>query len=314
MSKNIIVTGAGGFLGSYIQRVFAERGDKVIGIGRGRKPIKTDSVGNGHYIQMTLPDEHFKEIVADFRPDSIIHCAGSADVSYSVEHPLNDIHNSVDTCAFVLETIRKHSASTRFVLLSSAAVYGNPERLPVEEDDSIKPISPYGYHKYMCELLVEEYSSIYQLNTAIARIFSAYGNGLTKQVVFDICCKLTGNKADAISVFGSGNESRDFIHATDVASAVALITDAEAHGSFNVASGKQVRITELISTLLLISGIDKDIKYTHQQKRGYPLNWQANIHRLTELGFCCHTPLTFGLTQYWNWFQSRFSRSAHEFS
>jgi UDP-glucose 4-epimerase len=77
-----------------------------------------------------------------------------------------------------------------FLLLSSAAVYGNPQTLPVGEDQPVAPLSPYGFHKRQAELLVEEFARIYGLKGAVARIFSAYGPGLRRQVIWDICDRL----------------------------------------------------------------------------------------------------------------------------
>ena len=120
-----------------------------------------------------------------------------------------------------------------------------PCRCPVSETHKPAPLSPYGYHKLQCELLCEEFARLFALPTATARIFSAYGPGLRRQVVWDIFERVL--TTGALVLHGTGAESRDFIHATDIARALVRLADmAPCQGEvYNVASGEEVTIAGL---------------------------------------------------------------------
>jgi nucleoside-diphosphate-sugar epimerase len=125
--------------------------------------------------------------------------------------PLNDFEaNCLDTFK-ILESIRNFSPSTKFLYISSAAVYGNPKRLPVRETDGIDPISPYGWHKYYGELMGHEYTSLYGLKTSSVRPFSVYGPGLRKQLFWDLFLK--SRQTNKIDLFGTMSVHKEQINA-----------------------------------------------------------------------------------------------------
>jgi UDP-glucose 4-epimerase len=301
-----MVTGAGGFLGSHIAQYFGENGHKIAAVGR----FNTTSSFTSLYPNlwklcgMTLPDARFIDVVKEFQPDLLVHCAGTASVGDSVRDPYGDFQRTVEVCAFTLETVRKHAPACRFVLLSSAAVYGNPQHLPISEKAPCKPVSPYGYHKLMCEALVEEYSQLHGLNTVILRIFSAYGERLSKQVVHDLCSKFKDISSEDLEVFGTGEETRDFIHAADIAKAIECVYTSKSNGIFNLASGKQVPIRELVQLVKYILSSTKGIHYTNVTRVGDPTHWQADISKLQSIGFHPTIQFELGIKNYVNWFLS----------
>ena len=301
----VLITGAGGFLGRHITHYLHKRGYTVAGLGRFVKGIRPSQLKEGiDSYGMTLPDEALSRVLKDFSPDAVVHCASTASVPDSVNDPLMDFRGSVAVCAQTLDTIRKISPSTRFIFLSSAAVYGNPTNIPVPETASCAPISPYGFDKRMCELLVQEYSDIYGISSAVLRIFSAYGQFLQRQVIHDLCLKFSANE-QIVDVLGTGNESRDFIHAWDVAQAVECIITSDATGIFNVASGEETSISKLIGLLGSLFANGKTIRFSGDVREGDPLRWQANIDRISLLGFNPSITLTDGLITYHRWFISR---------
>ena len=117
------------------------------------------------------------------------------------------------------------------------------------------------------------------------RIFSAYGPGLRRQVIWDICQKAI--LQDSLILQGTGEESRDFIHALDIANAIDCITSsAEMNGEFyNLATGKEVKIRSLVELVLESLEIEKQPEFTSIVPIGVPLNWRADISRLRSLGF-----------------------------
>jgi UDP-glucose 4-epimerase len=202
-----------------------------------------------------------------------------------MESPAADFQGNATLTFEMLDVLRQHAPGCRFLLLSSAAVYGNPATLPVSEDHPIAPLSPYGYHKRQAELLCEEFSRIYGLPTASARIFSAYGPGLRRQVVWDVCEKVltTGR----LTLHGTGSESRDFIHAADIARALCMVAEkAPCEGEiYNLASGRAVTIDELAT--LLLEALDSRVVpvFNGTATPGDPLHWRADMTKLSTLGF-----------------------------
>jgi UDP-glucose 4-epimerase len=304
MPESILVTGGGGFLGSHICHYFGQRGHRIAAIDRVVAPTETADIypNLSNFHAMTLPDDRFITILKEFRPSLLIHCAGSASVPYSMQHPYEDFQQAAGVTSFLLETLRTSLPSCRFVFLSSAAVYGNPQQLPIAEKTHCHPISPYGYHKYICEMLCREYESMYSIKSSVLRIFSAYGERLRKQVLFDLCRKFTDPSAEIVEVYGTGAETRDFIHARDIAQAIDRIHAGEASGVFNVAAGIQTRISEIAEMIKKCFHSTKEIVYSGSTRPGDPLCWQADISKIASIGFRREIPLDEGIGAYCRWF------------
>lgn len=281
--KTVLITGVAGFLGRYVARHFVREGWRVIGIDD--VPPENVQLTAVAFHRLQLPSTALPEILRATAPDVCVHCAGRASVPLSMAEPKPDFEANAVLTFELLDALRLHAPRCRLLFLSSAAVYGDPAALPVTEDQSVAPLSPYGYHKRQAELLCEEFSRIYGLPTAVVRIFSAYGPGLRRQVLWDICSRalMTGH----LSLGGTGEESRDFIHAGDVAAGLRVLAErAAAEGEiYNLASGCETTIRELATLLLRALGSEITPQFDGQRRAGDPLHWRADISRLQALGF-----------------------------
>jgi dTDP-glucose 4,6-dehydratase/UDP-glucose 4-epimerase len=258
--KNLIL-GSQGFIGA-----------KLVGLLQGQ----------GHKILTLNKSEFLDEIrlisVLE-NTDVIINCIGAANVGSSYTNTSDDFESNVVVIKNVLEVLRRHSLQhIKLVNLSSAAVYGNPQKLPVKESDPALPLSPYGYHKYMAELLIKEYAACFGLKTVSMRIFSAYGNGQKKLLLWDLHKKIQKSNAKIV-LFGTGNESRDFIHIEDISQQILLaINNADFLGeAINVANGREVKISEIVELYQQYYPNKFDYEFNGEVRLGDPLNWCADI-------------------------------------
>lgn len=303
--KRVLITGAGGFLGTHISMLLAQEGHHIAWIGRvhSHNSFLLNMPTVKAFEGVTLPDNSLGRMIQEFKPDTVVHCAGTASVPFSVKYPYEDFKYTVDVCASTLEILRRYAPGVQFILLSSASVYGNPKILPITETAVISPISPYAFHKQMMETLVQEYTQLHNIKGSVLRIFSAYGEFQQKQVVYDVFKKLTSEGGKSINFLGTGNESRDFIHGQDVAFAVLRIVAVAATGVFNCGTGEQVYIKDLVETIHSICKSKREYQFSGDLRPGDPINWQADITKLKNTGFSPQLTLESGLEKYWKWFR-----------
>jgi UDP-glucose 4-epimerase len=298
--RTVLITGVAGFIGRYVSRYFSQQGWTVIGTDNA--PPENAPITNLHiYQRLRLPDAGLQTLVQQHPPHVLIHCAGRASVGISVSDPISDFYGNTVVTLETLNTLRLFAPECRFVFLSSAAVYGNPIALPVSEEQRTAPLSPYGFHKLQGEQLCLEFCQIYQVPTASARIFSAYGPGLRRQVMWDICNKASQGKI--LHLQGTGQESRDFIHALDIAKALMSIAlKAPMQGEvYNLATGREVTIAELARLLMASLEGGYTLSFDGVIPIGNPLNWQADITKLYQLGFSPEVTLEQGVKIFANW-------------
>jgi UDP-glucose 4-epimerase len=298
--KNVLITGAAGFLGRHTAKHFHDRGWSVAGVDSvtpENAPLADLSV----YYNLHLPSSELDGLLKKHAPDLCVHCAGRASVGLSISDPLSDFQTGPVLTFGLLNALRIHAPECRFLLLSSAAVYGNPATLPVRETDAVAPISPYGFHKRLCEQLCQEFTTVYGMRTASLRIFSAYGTGLRRQVIWDICRKaLTERK---LLLQGTGRESRDFIYVSDIASALEIAAKAAPMRgeTYNLATGREVTISDLAHMILKALAIKGAPEFDGIVPEGTPLNWCADISSLTALGFSPSIELEQGIWSFVTW-------------
>jgi UDP-glucose 4-epimerase len=299
-SKSILITGVAGFIGRYVARHFSEQGWSVVGIDNS-PPENAPLASLSAYHRLQLPDTALNGLLQEYSPQVCIHCAGRASVGLSLTDPSADFYASTALTFEMLNALRLNAPNCRFIFLSSAAVYGNPESLPVSETQSLAPVSPYGFHKLQCEQLCLEFTKVYGLPTASLRIFSAYGPGLRRQVLWDICQKIITQ--NSLTLQGTGKESRDFIHALDIARALGVVaTSAPMQGeAYSLGSGREVAIKQLADMVLDALECNFYPQFDGIVPAGTPLNWQADISKLNSLGFSASVPLERGVKTFANW-------------
>jgi UDP-glucose 4-epimerase len=296
----MVVTGANGFIGSHAVQHFMRLGEEVHGLDVADPSPPQASPDRWH--RLSLADKHFTSIIEEVQPYALIHAAGPALVGRSIEHPFEDLTGSVSVWASVLESVRMSNVPCRCVYLSSAAVYGMSCTLPMHEDSTMRPVSPYGYHKRMCEELSEYYARLFDLQVCTLRLFSAYGKGLRKQILWDTCQKAL--KGRSVRLMGTGEETRDFVEVTDICRAIETVLargEFEA-GVYNVAGGTGTSIREVAEGLVRGLGTDNTIEFSGEQRAGDPVHYLADISRMREVGWEPSVSIGEGLAAYAEWF------------
>ncbi len=283
MSKISLVTGAYGFIGRHVARQMAADGWRVIGLGHGawtKEEWEAWGVDEWHTAEITLENL----ITYAVEPDVIVHCAGSGSVGFSMTHPYQDFQRTVATTLAVLEYARLHAPKAKISYPSSAGVYGVADKLPIAESDPLSPASPYGVHKRMSEDLCKSYAKNFGITVAMTRLFSVYGVGLRKQLLWDASQKINNDENE---FFGSGEEIRDWLHVEDAAS---LLIAAAEHASakcpvVNGGSGVGVTVKEVLTDLFACFERSDAPKFSGIVRSGDPLGYQADIAQASSWGW-----------------------------
>jgi dTDP-glucose 4,6-dehydratase/UDP-glucose 4-epimerase len=289
----ILIVGSKGFIGSHALSELRKKHD-VWGCD-----VFTDYNEKNYFIITAQLD--FNSIFFQKEFDVCINASGAANVSDSLRNPGRDFELNVHNVFLILEAIRTHCPTCKFLNLSSAAVYGNPDQLPVREIQSLKPLSPYGYHKMQAEQLCAEYYKFFNVGTCSLRIFSAYGPGLKKQILWDLYLK--SQASSTVELFGTGEETRDYVYVDDIVEAIKLLIEKDTfYGSFyNVASGKAQRLRDLAELFLQSINWAGNLKFTKVKRSGDPDFWQADISKIGELGFAPKVSIQEGIKRYAQW-------------
>lgn len=294
------VIGSEGFIGSHCVQYFLGKGHEIVGLDIYEQPSQ-----HYRYIKVSRLSPELDDIFNEHAFDGLINVSGSGNVPYSMSHPVIDFEaNSLDTIR-TLDAIRKYQPQCKYIHFSSAAVYGNPARIPVNEQDTTVPLSPYGWHKLIAEHICREYTTIYKLRIAILRPFSVYGSGLKKQMFWDLLQKFKSVK-NGMELLGTGNESRDYIHVSDLLHALNLVLTKGDYRAdvYNVASGVEICIKDAVKYFWEALGEKPDYRFNGVVREGDPLNWRADITKLRQLGFTPKLDLQTGLEEMTSWMKS----------
>lgn len=303
-TKTMLITGASGFLGTWLAEAAHAQGFTLLGvdIAAPRRPELFAA-----FSMHPCDRVDYASLFADYQVSVVFHLAGAASVPQSVENPVGDFASLLPGTVCLLAYLTKHHPEVHLVMFSSAAVYGNPSQLPIRETDPLRPISPYGIHKAAAEFLIDHYARLSGLRASVLRIFSAYGEGLHKQVVWDLCQKVMLALRDCqseLKLHGTGDETRDFLHASDVARAALLVAEqppATGTQVFNIASGVETSIRSLAMAICGSLGTNLTLTFTGAARAGDPVNWRADVSQLNELGFLSGTSLLEGVQRCVQW-------------
>ena len=274
-SVTTLVTGGAGYIGSHMVHALADAGERVVVLDNLTTGFDWSVAPDVPLVVGDTGDQaRVAALLAEHRVDAIIHFAASIVVPDLVRDPLGYYRNNTANSRALIETAVKHGVR-HFIFSSTAAVYGNPERMPVGEDDRTAPTSPYGSSKLMTEIMLRDAGAAHGLRHAILRYFNVAGadpRGRTGQStrgathLIKVAVEAALGRRAKVDVFGTdyptpdGTCIRDYIHVSDLVAAhcaaLAYLRGGGASTTLNCGYGRGFSVLDVIETVKRISGVD----------------------------------------------------------
>lgn len=304
-SALIWVTGINGFLGRHVASTFASEGWSVAGTCRKSLP---DPPG----ANVVMEDKDLERALTSLLqvtgpPDVVFHAVGSGTVGETIHDPDTAREATVESFRTAMRFAEAEAADAVVLYPSSCSVYGQVDRLPVDEEMPLRPISPYGRLKLEVEELCARSSAFSGIRTGVIRYFSLYGAGLRKQLVWDLASRIARGERE-IELAGTGNERRDFLHATDgarLAYMVGRATLERPKGAapliVNGGSGTSLTVREVATVAAHAVDPQAKITFSGIPRPGDPTMFEASTCRARSLGFSVTIPPEDGLAVYSRW-------------
>lgn len=309
----VLITGVAGFVGIHLYSHLRKKGYEVIGVDNFQHPVKgwhkvckkviTWDITNMYKITV----EGLETVAVPFQEDfdAVIHLAATISVDYSFEEPWSSLYNNIMGTLNMLELCRLKDA--KMVYASSCEVYGSSQYgdKPMDEKHPINPASPYGFSKYIGELLCKSYYETYGLKVNIMRPFNIFGPYQREDDYGGVIAKFTRRVLNGLppEIYGDGEQTRDYTYVEDIATAYELALKTDFKGEpINFGSGREISVNELAKLVIELCG-RKDIKPVHVKPRPIEVrrSWCDASKAFSLLGWKPKISFEEGLKRYVNW-------------
>jgi UDP-glucose 4-epimerase len=318
-NKNVMITGAAGFIGSHLTETLLKGenflilidnfNDYYAGKEKQLNAILSNYRQNSDFVLIkgNLVDElTLKQVEQE--PDYIFHLAAQAGVRYSIDHASEVTHNNLVSTVNVLEYALKNSSIKRVINASSSSVYGNPIYTPVDENHPKNPISPYAVSKLCGEIYANLYFKENNLPTTSLRFYTVYGpRGRPDMAIKKFFNLMLQNKE--ILIYGDGTQKRDFTYVSDIVNG--LILASEKNGAigeiFNLGGSNPVTVNELVDKMYSLVKAEKKIRYIEKQKGDVNITHSDTSKAKKILDFTPEVNIDVGLRNQYEWQKNYFN-------
>ncbi|GAB4001860.1 GDP-mannose 4,6-dehydratase [Spirosoma daeguense] len=315
-SSHFLITGCAGFIGSHLTERLLNSGYRVTGVDN------FDTFYARQYKERNLSlarqNPNFSFVEADIRQtdwlasldtgiDTIIHLAGKAGVRPSIDQPADYISTNIVGTHNLLEWMRANNVS-KMVFASSSSVYGNNEKIPFSESDSVdNPISPYAFTKKACELMNHSYHHLYGMGIINLRFFTVYGERQRPDLAIHKFVRMMANN-EPITMYGMGDTSRDYTYVNDivdgiVASVNYLNEHPQAFETVNLGNQSPVTLQQLVDTLYRLMEKEPQIINLPKQAGDVERTFADVSKASSLLGYQPRVPLEEGLSRFVAWYK-----------
>lgn len=307
----ILITGGAGFIGSHILAQLQGRRDMDVVVFDNLSSGSKEHVPAGmELVEGDICDEAAVDaLFSDHHFDAVIHLAAQTMVPTSVEQPVLDCQINLEGVLHVLEACRTHGTG-HILFSSSAAVYGDNLHIPLKETERLVPTSPYGITKMTTEHYLRVYHELYGMDATVFRFANVYGERQGEKGeggVVSIFCKLLSQR-QGITVFGDGNQTRDFVYAGDIAQAIIRALPLKGYHTMNVSTGQETSINDLIRSFEKSVGYTVPVQYTAPRTGDILRSVLSNEALKRDLGFVPEMDLEEGIRRTYDWYRSQWTK------
>ncbi len=312
----VLVTGAAGFIGSHLCERLLREGWQVLGVENFDDFY--DPQIKRHNIAGCLENENFELVEADIRDraamgdevgsgvDVIVHLAAKAGVRPSIDQPLLYADVNINGTGVLLEAAKEQRIGS-FIFGSSSSVYGNNEKIPFSEDDTVDfPISPYAATKKAGELICHTYHHLYGISVTCLRYFTVYGPRQRPDLAIHKFSRLI-EQGKPISIYGDGTMSRDFTYIDDIIDGtVAAIEKCDGFHIYNLGESRPITVSELVAKIEKALGKEAVKEYVPPQPGDVERTYADVSKAVNELGYNPSTDIDAGLAKFVTWLRDKY--------
>ncbi len=301
----IIVTGGAGFIGSWVCEAYISESHEVLVIDNLSTGSEDNIPPEAEFIKCDVRDPvGLEKVFRQFRPEVVNHHAAQINVRDSVENPSLDAEINISGSLNVLRLCAEHKTEKFIFSSTGGALYGEPDNLPADESTPALPLSPYGISKLATENYVRYHSKNHGFGHVILRYANVYGErqnpGGEAGVVGIFCENILSGKPCLI--FGDGEQTRDYVHVSDVSQVNLLATSLKEEGTFNIGTSIESSVNHIVRILGEVT--KTEFKIVHEKER------PGEVRRISldcslaaeKLGWSAQLSLPEGLFRTWNWF------------
>ncbi len=300
----VLVTGGAGFIGSHVLQLLCERSIQTVVLDNLSSGSRENVPAGMELIVGDICDAAAVDAVfANHHFDAVIHLAAQTMVPVSVENPILDCQINLEGVLHILECCRTYGVP-HILFSSSAAVYGDNLHIPLKETEPLMPTSPYGITKMTTEHYLRVYHALYGMDATVFRFANVYGERQGEKGeggVVSIFCKLL-SQGQGITVFGDGQQTRDFVYAGDIARAIVQALPLQGYHTINVSTGKETSINDLIHSFETTIGHTVHVSYTAPRTGDILRSVLSNDNLIHTLKITTEMNLEEGIKRTYQWY------------